>query len=179
MRAPVRPATRWRRVVSSASARVIAGRMVVSRRASTDFPAPGVPWSSGVGTDRLHQFSVYHRGRTSGSYHGLDCLPGVVLDSRPLVVSLCRGQRIIPERAWYSFSISGIVRKLCRRRSSSGLAVVGWQRVMSSPSSTCASSMSMESPWLIAWNTWLSDTPNRTVNRSSSESVLTPSMPSA
>jgi hypothetical protein len=40
---PVRPATRWIRVVSIASARVIAGRMVVSRRASIDVPAPGGP----------------------------------------------------------------------------------------------------------------------------------------
>ena len=41
VRPPVRPATRWMRVVSRASARVIAGRMVVSRRASIDLPAPG------------------------------------------------------------------------------------------------------------------------------------------
>jgi hypothetical protein len=40
VRSPVRPATRWMRVVSTASARVIAGRMVVSRRASMDLPAP-------------------------------------------------------------------------------------------------------------------------------------------
>jgi hypothetical protein len=32
-------------VVSIASARVIAGRMVVRRRASIDFPAPGGPMS--------------------------------------------------------------------------------------------------------------------------------------
>ncbi len=43
VRSPVRPATRCMRVVSMASARVIAGRMVVSRRASIDFPAPGGP----------------------------------------------------------------------------------------------------------------------------------------
>jgi hypothetical protein len=41
VRSPVRPATRWMRVVSRASGRVISGRMVVSRRASIDFPAPG------------------------------------------------------------------------------------------------------------------------------------------
>jgi hypothetical protein len=35
----VRPATRWMRVVSMASARVMAGRLVVSRRASIDVPA--------------------------------------------------------------------------------------------------------------------------------------------
>jgi hypothetical protein len=41
VRAPVRPATRWMRVVSMASGRVMAGRMVVSRCASIDLPAPG------------------------------------------------------------------------------------------------------------------------------------------
>jgi hypothetical protein len=41
VRSPVRPATRWMRVVSIASARVIVGRMVVSRRARMDSPAPG------------------------------------------------------------------------------------------------------------------------------------------
>jgi hypothetical protein len=40
--APVCPATQGMRVVSSTSARLIAGRMVVSRRASIDLPAPGV-----------------------------------------------------------------------------------------------------------------------------------------
>jgi hypothetical protein len=43
VRAPVRPATRWMRVVPRASARGVAGRMVVSRRASIDVPAPGGP----------------------------------------------------------------------------------------------------------------------------------------
>jgi hypothetical protein len=43
VRRPVRPATRWMRVVSIASARVIAGKIVVSRRASLDLPAPGGP----------------------------------------------------------------------------------------------------------------------------------------
>ena len=38
---PVRPATRWMQVLSRASARVMAGRMVVSRRASIDVPALG------------------------------------------------------------------------------------------------------------------------------------------
>jgi hypothetical protein len=38
VRSPVRPATRWMRVVSRASGRVIAGRMVVSRRTSLDLP---------------------------------------------------------------------------------------------------------------------------------------------
>jgi hypothetical protein len=42
VRTPVRPATQWMRVVSRASGRVIAGKIVVSRRASIDFPARGV-----------------------------------------------------------------------------------------------------------------------------------------
>jgi hypothetical protein len=50
VRSPVRPATRWMRVVSRASAKVIAGRMVVSRYASTDLPAPG-----GLGAARYGQ----------------------------------------------------------------------------------------------------------------------------
>jgi hypothetical protein len=40
---PLRPAVLWIRVVSMASARIIAGRIVVSRRASIDLPAPGGP----------------------------------------------------------------------------------------------------------------------------------------
>jgi hypothetical protein len=43
VRSPVSPATLWIRVVSMASASVIAGRMVVSRRASMGVPAPGGP----------------------------------------------------------------------------------------------------------------------------------------
>jgi hypothetical protein len=43
VRSPVRPATRWMRVVSRASARTVAGRMVVSRLASMAVPAPGGP----------------------------------------------------------------------------------------------------------------------------------------
>jgi hypothetical protein len=43
VRAPVRTATLWIRVVLRASARVIAGRMVVRRRARLDGPAPGGP----------------------------------------------------------------------------------------------------------------------------------------
>ena len=38
VRAPVRPAMLWMRVASIASAKVIAGRMVVSLRASIDLP---------------------------------------------------------------------------------------------------------------------------------------------
>jgi hypothetical protein len=36
---------RWTHVISMASANVMVGRMVVSRRASIDFPAPGGPMS--------------------------------------------------------------------------------------------------------------------------------------
>jgi hypothetical protein len=45
---PLKPATLWIRVVSMLSARVIAGRMVASRRASIDLPAPGGPRSRDV-----------------------------------------------------------------------------------------------------------------------------------
>jgi hypothetical protein len=45
VRPPVKRATLWMRVVSRASARVIAGKIVVSRRASIDLPAPGGPRS--------------------------------------------------------------------------------------------------------------------------------------
>jgi hypothetical protein len=38
VRAPVRPATLWMCVVSMVSVRVMTGRVVVSRRASIDFP---------------------------------------------------------------------------------------------------------------------------------------------
>jgi hypothetical protein len=60
VRAPVRPATRWRHVVSRASARLMAGRMVVSRRASIDFPAPGGPSIRTFGSERLHHLQLYH-----------------------------------------------------------------------------------------------------------------------
>jgi hypothetical protein len=43
VRPPVRPATRWMRVVSRAAARLMAGRMVARRRASLNVPAPGGP----------------------------------------------------------------------------------------------------------------------------------------
>ena len=51
----VRPVTRWIRVVSTASARGIAGRMVVRRLASLDVPATASP---GVGRDRQNAFEV-------------------------------------------------------------------------------------------------------------------------
>jgi hypothetical protein len=57
VRAPVRPATRWMRVVSMASARVIAGRMVVSRRASIHLPAPGGPSRRRCGQNACITFS--------------------------------------------------------------------------------------------------------------------------
>jgi site-specific DNA recombinase len=59
VRSPVRPATLWMRVVSMALARVIAGRMVVSRRASIDFPVPGGPKSERLWTEHPHD--VLHR----------------------------------------------------------------------------------------------------------------------
>jgi hypothetical protein len=42
VRAMVRPATRWMRAVSRASARRIAGRMGGRRRASIDVPVPAI-----------------------------------------------------------------------------------------------------------------------------------------
>jgi len=62
VRSPVRPATRWIRVVSMASARVIAGRMAVSGRASIDVPAPGGPSKSTLWSEHLHEFPRYPRG---------------------------------------------------------------------------------------------------------------------
>jgi hypothetical protein len=50
---PVRQATRWMHVVSMASARRIAGRMVVRCRASLDFPAPGEPGRRMLGAEPL------------------------------------------------------------------------------------------------------------------------------
>jgi hypothetical protein len=65
--APVRPETRWMRVVSMASARLIAGKMVVRRRANIDFPAPGGPKRSTLWSERRHRvqlrFSTAERTR--------------------------------------------------------------------------------------------------------------------
>ena len=58
-RAPMRPATRWMHVVSRASARVIAGKMVVSRRASLDVPTPGGPSRRTLWSQRLHRFYLH------------------------------------------------------------------------------------------------------------------------
>ena len=58
-RPSVRPATLWIRVVSIAAARGNAGRMVVSRRASIDLPAPGGPSKRTLWAKRLHQFRLY------------------------------------------------------------------------------------------------------------------------
>jgi hypothetical protein len=44
----VRPATLWMRVVSMASARVMAGRMVVGRRAGRDVPAVDYTFGRGL-----------------------------------------------------------------------------------------------------------------------------------
>jgi hypothetical protein len=58
-RAPMRPATRWMHVVSRASVRLTAGRMVVSRRASIDLPAPGGPSRRTLWSERLHDIQLY------------------------------------------------------------------------------------------------------------------------
>jgi hypothetical protein len=47
------------RVVSRASASVIFGRIVVSRRASIDFPTPGEPTTRTFGSQRLHRVQLY------------------------------------------------------------------------------------------------------------------------
>jgi hypothetical protein len=57
----VRPATRGMRVVSSASARLIAGRMVARRRASIDFPAPGGPSNRTLWTQCPHRVQLHPR----------------------------------------------------------------------------------------------------------------------
>jgi hypothetical protein len=56
VRSPVRPATLWMRVVSMASARVIAGRMVVSRCASMDVPVLGGARRKGLWAE--HPYSI-------------------------------------------------------------------------------------------------------------------------
>jgi hypothetical protein len=64
VRSPVRTrtATRWMRVVSMALGRVIAGRMVVSRRASINLPAPGGP-AGGYGHNARMAFPVASASR--------------------------------------------------------------------------------------------------------------------
>ena len=46
VRSPVSPATRWIRVLSIASARVIVGRMLVREHASVEVPTPGLSYMS-------------------------------------------------------------------------------------------------------------------------------------
>jgi hypothetical protein len=58
VQSPVRLVTRWMRVVSMASARGIAGRRVVSRRASIDLPAPGGPSRRTLWSERLHRLNL-------------------------------------------------------------------------------------------------------------------------
>jgi hypothetical protein len=54
VRTPVQPGTRCMQAVSRASARGIAGRMVVSRRANIDCPTPGGLRSKTLGLACLH-----------------------------------------------------------------------------------------------------------------------------
>jgi hypothetical protein len=59
VRALVRPATLWMRVVSRASGRVMACRIVVRRCASLDVPAPGGPRIRTLWSQRLHCVPLY------------------------------------------------------------------------------------------------------------------------
>jgi len=63
LRSPVMPATRGIRVVSMASARGIAGRIVVSRRASMDVPAPGELSRRMLWAERRRPFQSPHFNR--------------------------------------------------------------------------------------------------------------------
>ena len=69
VRAPVRPATRWRRVVATASASGIAGKMVVSRRASIDFPAPGGPSRGDLEHNAGITFSFTRTSKGTDGHH--------------------------------------------------------------------------------------------------------------
>jgi hypothetical protein len=84
VRSPVRPATLWMRAVSTASARVIPGRIIVRWQASLDAPAPGAPSMRAFGSERLHSLRVrldVHEdlrpcGRWSGAAHMIRQHPG-------------------------------------------------------------------------------------------------------
>jgi hypothetical protein len=73
VRALARSATRWMRVVSSASARLIVGKMVVSRRASLVVPAPGGPRRRTLWSQRLH--SVHPNMQRSMTCQPMGLLP--------------------------------------------------------------------------------------------------------
>jgi hypothetical protein len=63
VRVPVRPTTRGMRVVSRASAGLMAGRIVVRRRASLDGPAPDGLRRRALWSERLHHVQVHLRYR--------------------------------------------------------------------------------------------------------------------
>jgi hypothetical protein len=67
------PATRRRRVGSIASASVISGRIVVRRRASIDFPAPGGPSRRTLGSECLHHVQL-HTGHWGAGVSAVDQL---------------------------------------------------------------------------------------------------------
>jgi hypothetical protein len=104
VRAPVRPTTRWMRVVSRASARVIAGRMVVSRRASLDVPAPR---GRAGGHDGQNACMIYRFTSASRDAHGPAAEPareaaspvwGHLMTFRQATPSPPRGRRQSPRR---------------------------------------------------------------------------------
>jgi hypothetical protein len=92
VRLPVRPATRWMRVVSMASARVMAGRIGAKRRASIDVPrsrgtqeeqmmiktpaarSPSHPQLAVISTPQDDVAALSH-GATTGAAMLLDYLP--------------------------------------------------------------------------------------------------------
>jgi hypothetical protein len=59
VRSLVRPATLWMRVVSMASARVIAGKMVVSRPGQHQLSRPWRTKEEDIMAERLHHVQLY------------------------------------------------------------------------------------------------------------------------
>jgi hypothetical protein len=86
----VRPATRWMRVVSRASARVMSGRMVVNRRASIHVPAPGAPKEALGSTHDGHHTPLAFRV-ASAAWRALDDSLSYLAGQRSL------GVRVPPE----------------------------------------------------------------------------------